>query len=45
MGTRGMGWKRMREDLPDNIRELSEQTLVETVEGQRRVGARSVVFL
>ena len=42
-GTKGMGRKRMREDLPDNIRELSEQTLVETVEGQRRVGARSVV--
>ena len=42
-GTKGIGRKRMREELPDNIQELSEQTLVETVEGQGRVGTRSAV--
>ena len=32
--TKEIGRKRMREDMPDNIRELSEGTLLETVENQ-----------
>ena len=35
--------KRLREGLDDTVRQLSERTLVESIESQRKVGARSVL--